>query len=64
MTAKERKKAEKKKRKEEEKRKKKEKSEGRPMVIEGPINVTHVSHIGWDGVNGFQVLILFGPHLL
>jgi hypothetical protein len=62
MSSKERKAEEKKKKKEEKerlkeekKRKKQEKNGPRPMVIEGPTNVTHVSHIGWDNANGFQV---------
>lgn len=25
------------------------------MVIEGPTNVVHVSHVGFDGGSGFQV---------
>eukprot|EP01119_Soliformovum_irregulare_P007786 TRINITY_DN2026_c0_g1_i1.p1 TRINITY_DN2026_c0_g1~~TRINITY_DN2026_c0_g1_i1.p1 ORF type:complete len:447 (-),score=124.03 TRINITY_DN2026_c0_g1_i1:24-1247(-) len=28
---------------------------GAAMVIEGPTNVTHVSHIGWDPVGGFAI---------
>jgi len=33
----------------------KEEKGRKPMTIEGPMNVTHVSHLGWDPVNGFQM---------
>jgi len=28
---------------------------GRPLNIEGPTNILHVSHIGWDNGSGFQI---------
>jgi len=36
-------------------RERKENGGRKGMVIEGPTNVTHVSHMGWDPVNGFQL---------
>jgi hypothetical protein len=63
LSKKERKKMEEKKKKEEKEREKQRKLEaksnnGKVMVIEGPTNVTHVSHIGFDSQNGFQVYFL------
>jgi len=54
-TPKQRKLREKKEREREKGRQKLQRSKGRAMVIEGPTNVTHVSHIGWDPRDGFQI---------
>jgi Wiskott-Aldrich syndrome protein len=48
-------KKEEKQREKEQKKKDKKGGQSRAMVIEGPTNVTHVSHIGWDSKNGFQI---------
>lgn len=62
MSKKDIKKLEEKKKKEEKERKKREdklrKQGVRGLVIEGPTNVTHVSHVGWDASAGFQVRCL------
>jgi len=64
-SAKDRKKREERERKEEKLRRKREQKlkkeqekhdAGRkPMIIDGPTMVAHVSHIGWDPANGFQI---------
>ena len=36
-------------------RKKKEKEQDRPLEISAPTNFKHITHIGWDEANGFEV---------